>query len=238
MLKLCHKDYLASRWLWLLPLAVYFLYSIQTVWRNIMLMALGAGLILGCLIITLILEDRNKTEALYGSLPVKRSTIVKGRYLLAGFLTVAGGAVIFLSLILMNAFLKTQRPAPGLKALLTLESGVGFVVSVSLVTVFYLPLYFRFGFGRGSAIFAAASVGLALVLGILERLAGRWFGFHGSLFGPEFLKDLGGAILGAIGQARAALGPPLFIASILLGLSIMIFFSVRISVRFYGEREF
>jgi hypothetical protein len=54
MFKLCYKDYLASRWLWLSAAILYLLYILQPLGQSLMVMAFGAMAIFGALSITLI----------------------------------------------------------------------------------------------------------------------------------------------------------------------------------------
>ncbi|MDH4272253.1 MAG: ABC-2 transporter permease, partial [Candidatus Aminicenantes bacterium] len=86
MLKLCYKDYLASRWLWLSVAVLFILYIIQPLGQTIIMMMLGSLAVYAVLAVTLIFEDQSRTEVLYASLPLKRRTIVRGRYLLAGII--------------------------------------------------------------------------------------------------------------------------------------------------------
>lgn len=238
MLKLCYKDYLASRWLWLFPLVIYFLYSLQSFGQSLIVMIFGASLVLSCLLITVILEDLNKTEALYGSLPLRRSTLVKARYLLAGILVVVGGLVIFSSIIPMNAIMRAQHQKATLMPLLSIEAGAGFLVFVTFAIALFLPFNYRLGLGRGSMAFLASAAGLVLAIVVFGQLAGRLFGSWTPLFTAEFFKDPGKGILEAIGRFRQAIGAPLFIVSILVVLGILVFISMRLSIRFYEKREF
>jgi hypothetical protein len=238
VLKLCYKDYLASRWLWLLPFIIYASYSIQPVGRTFMVMLFGWAAVFSCLFITGALEDRNKTEALYISLPLKRATVVKARYLLAGVLTILGGVVIFSLIGPINAFLKTRYPKIDIGNLMTVESGAGFLVAVTFACILYLPLYFGLGFGRGSGVFSFAFLGLGLALAGIERLAVRWLGWRSLLFTPESLKDPGRGILQTLGRAREALGTSLFIVMIVIILGALGFISLRLSIRLYERREF
>lgn len=238
MLKLCYKDYLASRWLWLFPLVVYFLYSLQSFGQSLIVMIFGAGLVLSCLLITVILEDLSKTEALYGSLPLRRSTLVKARYLLAGILAVVGGLVIFSSIMPMNSILRAQHQKATLMLLLSIEAGAGFLVFVILAIALFLPFTYRLGLGRGSMAFSAALAGLGLALAAIGQLASRLFRFQSALFTAEFLKDPGKGTLEAIGRFRQAIGAPYFIISTFIVLCILVLISMRLSIRFYEKREF
>lgn len=238
MLKLCYKDYLASRWFWLLPFIIYVLYSIQPIGQTVMVMLFGWAAVFTCLFITGALEDRNKTEALYISLPVKRAMVVKARYLLAGVLTIVGGTVIFSLLGPINAFLKTRNPKTDVGLLMSVEGGAGFLIAVTFACVLYLPLYFGLGFGRGSGVFSFALLGLGLGLAGIGQLAARWLGWRSLLLTAESLKDPGSGILEVLGQVRETIGMPLFIGTIVVALVFLGFISLRLSIRLYERREF
>ncbi len=238
MLKLCYKDYLASRWLWLLPFIIFVLYSIQPIGQTVLVMFFGWAAVFLCLFITGVLEDRNKTEALYISLPVKRATVVRARYLLAGILILAGGAVIFSLLGPINAFLKTRNPRADIGILMTTEGGAGFLISLGFACILYLPLYFWLGFGRGSAIFSLVLLGLGLGLTGIGQLAARWLGWRGLLFTTETLKDPGSGIIQVLGRTRESIGTALFIGMIFAALVVLSFISLRLSERLYERREF
>jgi hypothetical protein len=236
--RLCYKDYIASRWFWLLPFIIYFLYSIQPIGQTVMVMLFGWAAVFSCLFITGALEDRNKTEALYISLPVKRATVVRARYLLAGILTVVGGAAIFGLLGPINAFLKTRNPKADMGILMSVEGGAGFLAVVTFAWVLYLPLYFGLGFGRGSAIFSLVLLGLGLGLAGIGQLTARWLGWQGLLFTTETLKDPGSGIVQVLGRIRETTGTALFIGMIVAALVVLSFISLRLSERLYERREF
>jgi len=93
-----------------------------------------------CLFIVFFQEDRHKTEILYLSLPLKRETIVGARYLLAGLMSLAGGATMLgLSCSLDRLFPSSGLPGRNVRQLLSLE-GTAFVLVVS---VFFIALYLR-----------------------------------------------------------------------------------------------
>ncbi len=238
MLKLCYKDYIASRWLWLLPFIVYVLYSIQPIGQTVMVMLFGWAAIFSCLFITGALEDRNKTEALYISLPVKRATVVRARYLLAVILTVIGGATVFGLLGPINAFLKTRNPKADMGILMSVEGGAGFLAAVTFAWVLYLPLYFGLGFGRGSGIFSLVMLGLGLGLAGIGQLTARWLGWRGLVFTTEALKDPGSGIIQTLSRARETIGTEFFIGTIVAVLAVLGLISLRLSIRLYERREF
>lgn len=153
MLKLCYKDYLASRWLWLSAVILYFLYIVEPMGQSVMVMVFGAMYIFGSLAITLIWEEQNRTEALYASLPLTRRQIVSGRYLLVGFIVLAGAAVIFGTVVLGLALLRAPAYQSALGPLLSAEAGVGYFFTAVVLLTGFLPLYYRLGLAKGGLVF-------------------------------------------------------------------------------------
>ncbi len=145
MLKLCYKDYLASRWLWLSVAVLYLLYIVQPLGQSLMVMAFGAMAVFGALSITLIYEEQNRAEALYASLPLTRRRIVSGRYVLAGLLALAGAALIFGTAIPALALLKAPAYQSALGPLRSVEAAVGYLFIAGFLAAGFLPLYYRFG---------------------------------------------------------------------------------------------
>jgi len=89
---------------------------------------------------SLLIDDKNKTENLYVSLPVKRSSIVSARYLSAyGMIAV----VLFFSYF---TILILNRLMPDVfTRILPLENIVGAQLMVIYFTAVMLPLFFRYG---------------------------------------------------------------------------------------------
>jgi ABC-2 type transport system permease protein len=238
MLKLCAKDFIASRWLWLLVIAADILYIPFPLQQNLGLMVGALALVLGCIIATLFLEDRLKTETLYSSLPLKRSTMVLSRYLLTGFLTLGCGVFVFGYGYFLSSVVKLRFVQIDFQSLLTAEGVAGFIVFTAFIAALFYPFYFRLGLGRGSFIFAAVLLALGIIFTGLERLAAHVFRFTRPLFTEEFLKDPGLGIVRALGGIENSLGQPLFISSALILIAGMLFLSIRLSIRFYEKRDF
>ncbi len=238
MLKLCYKDYLATRWLWLSVAALFVLYIIQPMGQTMIIMMLGVLAVYAALLVTLIFEDQGKTETLYASLPLKRRTIVRGRYLLGGLIILGGAAVIFGSAALILDLLEAPAYDEALSPLLSFEGIAGFLFAAVLLLAVFLPLYYKFGLGRGNIIYLGVLFGLLLVLAGLERIASGTLRITPPLITGHFLKDPGRGTIGLIGSAKEVLGLPLFIASSLVLLSLATALSLRFSTRFYESKEF
>jgi len=237
MLKLCRKDYLASRWLWLSVAVLFILYIIQPMGQTIIIMVLGTLAVYAAMGVTLIYEDQNRTEALYASLPLKRRTIVRGRYLLVGLILLGGGAVIFGSAALILALLKAPAYGKALSPLLSAEGIAGYFLATVFLLGSFLPLYYRFGLGRGNLLYFSGLLAFLLAVAGLERLASGPLHLISPLFTADFLGDPARGLLGLIGTAREALGPFLSFFFVLSLLGLLVSASLRLSTRFYDRKE-
>jgi hypothetical protein len=238
MLRLCYKDYLAGRWLWLSIAILYVLYIIQPMGQSILIMVFGLLAVYGVLAINLIFEDQNRTEILYASLPLKRRTIVRGRYLLAGFIVLGGAAVIFGSAALTLALLKASAYDKALSPLLSREGIAGFLFAAVLFLAVFLPLYYRFGLGKANIILMGGLFLLVLAVAGLERFASGTLGLIPPQFGGGFLRDPGRGMINLVGSAMEVLRPPVFI-SLALGFSaLLVWLSLRVSTGIYERKEF
>jgi hypothetical protein len=176
--------------------------------------------------LTLVVEDRYRTEVLFCSLPLKRSTIVRSRYLLSALLVLFGGLLVFgyrhflCSLVKFKAL--GNNPFPHL----TLEEPAGFMtLAVCLVCLFY-PLYFRFGLGKGAFLLTVILLGLLITTIGITALFSSWFD----------TRDL--FTLRSIAKVKDLLGPPLFLLGAVAFNLAIVFFSIRLSIRFYDQRDF
>lgn len=217
MLKLCLKDLFAARWLLLLALFITILYPLQPFWPGEILPFMGGTYGFIALFIVFFLEDRNKTEILYLSLPVQRQTIVRARYLLGAFFILAGGVIVPL-VSLIAAPLTEGGESP---LILSLEVAAAFLLILGFALSLYLGCYHRYGFGRGTFVFLIAGV----VLGTLTLAAIKGGG-----------RSL--SIPGILAGFRSALGTPLFILAAAAAVAVPFLVSLRLSTRFYARREF
>jgi hypothetical protein len=227
VLRLCRKDWIAGRWAWSGFVLMFGLYVSQPGMMGFHFPVMGAGLVLGSLFVTFAIDDRSGVEALYGSLPLKRSTIVRGRYALAGLLAAAGGAIVFGSIPLLDALTKARHEPPATAFLLSAEGAVGFLFAVAPAVLIFLPMCFRFGFGRGTIRFVAA-------MGVLGLLAAAAAGPR--LSGLSSGDPVREAVR-ALGAVRASLGTPLFVAAAVLLTAGLSSVSLALSLRGYERRE-
>lgn len=238
MLRLCYKDYLAGRWLWLATSALYILYIVQPLGSSVMIMAFGTALVLANLMIPFIFEDKDKTEALYSSLPLTRAAIVRGRYLLGILLLAGSGLLVFGMMMAVGAIVQTPIYQTSLSPLRSLGALAGFFLAGGLAIATYLPVYHRWGLGRANFIFSAGwLVIFAAAIG-LERLVSVKLKLVDPLLTTEFIKDPGKGIIGQLDAVRSAAGTPLFILATGAFLGILFLISIRLSIRVYRRREF
>jgi hypothetical protein len=225
--KLCLKDYVAGRWFWLAGVLMFALYVVQPGVVGFFFPVLGAALVFGCLLVTFALDDRSGVEALYGSLPLKRATIVRGRYVLAGSLAAAGAAIVFGAIPLLGALAGARHEEPAMAYLLSIDGAVGFLLVVAPAVLIFLPLCFRYGFGRGSIRFIA-------VMGILGILAAA---AAGSLMPHGFAGNPLREAIRVLGTVRASIGTPLFVAAAVLATAGLTWISLALSLEAYERRE-
>ncbi len=237
MLKLCYKDYLASRWLWLSVAVLFVLYIIQPMGQTMIVMMIGALSIYAALSVSMIYEEQNRTEMLYASLPLDRRTVVRGRYLLSGLVLLGGAAVIFGSAALILSLVKNPAYDKALSPLLSFDGVAGFLFAAVLLLSVYLPLYYRFGLGKGNIAYLGVLFGLLLALAGLERIASGPLRIIPPFLAADFLKDPGKGTIGLIATVRGALGLPLFFVVIVATLGLLAAVSLRISIRLYRGKE-
>ncbi len=237
MFKLCAKDFLACRWWWLLALALFGLNWMFAFRQSLGIMLLTILLVGGCLAITFYQDQLSKTEILYGSLPVTRATLVRGRYLLAGLLSLGAVAVSFVYGTFLMAVFGLSDLQVSLKALGSVEGLSGYAVILAFLTSLYFPLRYRFGAGKAVFAFFLCLLVLAVVVPGLGEIGLIPASLARRVTAPDFLKDIGLGIVGLLGQLRRALGTAPFLAASAGLASIMIAVSIRLSIRSYQKAD-
>lgn len=239
MLKLCYKDYLAGRWLWLLILVLYLVVGLQAaLLRSGLVLLISPIFFLAWLVISDVIDDKHKTAALYASLPLTREVIVRGRYLLAGILTLAGAACAFGLIGLARLFQGIGAPDAIWPRLLSLAGFGGFVLVSSILAALYLPVSFMFCPAKAAIVFPAVLAAAAAALFGLERLITKALNLAPPLFTPGLWRDPGGTIAGlfdAAGRMSDGLIP--LVCAMAISAAVLVG-STAISVRAYRLREF
>jgi len=198
MLNLVWKDVAAARrvLLILIPLGILQLAVFASVGPFILPAALFFSAVLASGSIAL--EETQRTETLWASLPVSRGQIVFARYLtvllgiLVGLgLTCAVGQVVGR---LMDTGLGAGSAASaGATTSATAMNPALFATSTALAPIFvvliltaaiYLPFYFRWGAGRGAVILSAVGVGSLLIITLLVQWLMGENGYYSPMLQP------------------------------------------------------
>lgn len=163
---------------------------------------------------SIVLEEAQRTEAMWNSLPASRGQVVFARYL-----TVLLGIVTGVGL--------SWAVRQGVGRLMP-EQGMGSdpiastaaLAAVFVVLVFtaalYLPFYFRWGAGRGAVILSAVGVGSLLVITLLVR----WLLEANGCAGPTLQPDAWNAADPAVRaefEARLAFAIPRVLGASMCG---------------------
>jgi hypothetical protein len=178
----------------------------------------------------LLLEWKQDTERFVGSLPLRREEIVKARY--AGALGAAAlGTVLYAAyghLLLAFGGERLLRRWPGTPGWASPEGLLGFFLAVFLLTVAFLPFYFRAGLSRGAWLLAASLAPFLIGSVLLVRW---WVSGGGEDITPgEFPARVLTSVFETVGVGPAIV---LFLAaSAALG-----WVSLRLSVRFFERRD-
>ena len=163
-------------------------------------------------------EDKNKSDIMLNSLPIKKANIVAAKYM-SVFVYLAMGVIaytLFTKIIIVAQIPLKTYP-------ITLEAFIGGFVAVSFMTGIWLPIYFKFGYMK---------------LRVLNFVLFFLF-FFGTSYLTKFFKEKQNSqwvqdiinFLNSQGNIRIAL----IIATMVI---IFLIISYGLSVRFYSKREF
>ncbi len=231
------KDLRITRVLWA-PMAfsygVFLLMFMEHVW---IYLATGACLTFVAALVAPGIEDRYRSEPLFAALPGTRRSLVLGRYLSWGLITAAGLASFLAFTALFRAAIGPQ--AARLAPLVSVKGAAAFLAGALLAGLFILPFHFRFGFWRGVWACTAAEFVLSVIsLNVIARLVP---GVPGE---PESAAPLAGFLLWTGRGLRALprifdmyLGRPEVLAAEAAAIALLVYFSYRLSVRFYEKRD-
>jgi len=179
---------------------------------------MSVALTLALTAVLLIVEWKQDADRFLGSLPVSRKDVVSARYAwVLGAAAVGTVLYAFYGRLLLE--LATERWLPRWSGAPGWGSAAGlvtFFVTAWLVSVAYLPFYFRSGLAKGTWLFAAAAA-MSIVGGVL--LTRRW-PVHWTLIG---ISESAGSVATVVAALLVALA---------LG-----WLSLRLSIRFYDRRD-
>jgi len=238
MLSLVRKDLRMTRVFWL-PAAFSCVVFLLLGFLNIHLMLLtGVFLTLFTLSWILFIDDLARTDPLFAGLPLRRRDIVTGRYLTGALVTVVSLGLILAVTAGLRALAGAR--AAHLGALFSLRGVLAFVLPSLLLFALALPFYFRKGLGRAFQAVAAILMGLTIILQSLVR-SGPAEKAGGGTARPGFMAGIFERSISAgravIGWGEATLGGALFAAALTAVVAAALYFSWRLSVRFYSRRD-
>ncbi|UCC73731.1 MAG: ABC-2 transporter permease [Gemmatimonadota bacterium] len=234
MLSLVWKDVVAARWLLLLviPLGAVELavMSFTPAFYVIAVLTFSALLALGSIPV----EEYQRTELLWNSLPVSRGAFVTARYLTALVGMVAGLA---LGWALAQAVTRlASSAADGPAALLGLDAHAVMFGVLAFSVAAFLPLYFRFGAGRSLLFFSAIAVAALLVVSLLAQLILSAEGYPSPISDPEAWRTAAPALMTQLAEwltPRFWRLLTLFVGAAVIAMGV----SLLISRRLYEARD-
>ena len=238
MLSLVRKDLRTTRVFWL-PAAFSYVVFLLLGFLNIHLLLLtGVFLTLFTLSWILFIDDLARTDPLFAGLPLRRRDIVTGRYLTGALVTVVSLGLILAVTAGLRALAGAR--AAHLGALFSLRGVLAFVLPSLLLFALALPFYFRKGLGRAFQAVAGILMGLTIIVQSLIR-SGPPEKPEGGTARPGFMADIFERSISAgravIGWGEATLGGALFAAALTAVVAAALYFSWRLSVRFYSRRD-
>ncbi len=237
MFRLCLKDFYVNR---SLPLVLAVIFSFYFVLFFLMEQLIIEPTLF-IFIVTLILmytDEKYKTDTLYCSLPLKRSTIVLARYVSLLLTILVGIGLVFIFTFLMKKSWPMGFPPPPEGWTATNWFSVFF--PLALIFSIFFPLYFRFGYSKGVILgFISTAVVGFLLVGLLYVMvsikSGSW-GLAQYTEGKE--NPILAFITGIIGQAMGILGKQNLLIFLSLLMIPLVFVSIMLSIKFYNKREY
>lgn len=162
-------------------------------------------------------DDINKSEMMLLSLPLPRWRIVLAKYLSVIVYSVIGTLSYFFGVFIVKALQLSFNTTT-----LSMEAIVGMIISLSIITSVYFPVYFKYGYMKSKfVIFILFFVGFFFIPIIFGKIVSNNLTWLNSLY--EQINQL----------------PDMFVGLILLGIFLIIsIISYFISLRFYTKREF
>ncbi len=234
MLSLIRKDVeAASRWLLLvIPLGILHLATFASFGPVFLLATLFFSGLLAFGSIPL--EEVQRTEPLWNSLPVTRGQIVMARYLSVLLGMTAG---LGLSWAVGQAMMRmTAAGTGGPSPFVSFHVHALVFVLLGLLSAVFLPFYFRCGAGRGLILFSATAVGALLLLSVLVQILLHLKGYSSPILDPGGWKEAAPELQAKVAAwLRPRLGR---IAGLFAGLSLCAMgFSSLVSRKFYETRD-
>lgn len=209
MLKLCWKDFYITR-LFLIPVPFFFVILLNAfVFSEFLFFTAGILLTFIMVISIPLIEDKYRTEQIMLSLPVTKQSIVLSRYVSSFFISGSGMILYFVSALLYISIFKDK--IVNLKSVIGLEGGAVFLFVSFLLTVLFLPFYFKLGISKALLVFPAFMAVLSAVI---------WLGIESISLNLQTL-----------------LNTPLLLFLLFLLLSSLTLLSISLSIKAYKLKE-
>jgi ABC-type transport system involved in multi-copper enzyme maturation permease subunit len=215
---------------------IFFLASLQAFFTEEAFFWLGVLLAGSLAAYVPVIEWIQETDPMLHSLPVRRTAVVTARYLSALFAGVVACISWISAGLLLRTFLDPTRGDPVLW--MSPEGLLTYSLAVSVSLALFLPLYFRFGLGRGISVFLVLG---GFLLASLVALAGAGTGGEGGTLSgpaarPAFVTP---AVLfrERASELMASLGPVSVLALVLAGAGVLLFLSALLSTRWLQGRD-
>ncbi len=183
-------------------------------------------------------EEKNHTDILYRSLPVQSSSIVYSRYI-AALVVLAGVFVpVFLACSLIEALDIPGRT--GSSPVITMTGFFTIVVPIAVLVAGIFPFYFKYGYVKGMMLGSVASIlaigTLAVILYIIFSLSGQT-GILTAIMAKTDNYWTVRFLMGVFAQAATLMGKEFFLVFISIVTVILLAVSVKVSVKFYKNRD-
>ena len=222
-----------DRWLFSL---IFLLATVQTFLHDEAFFWLCVALAGALVAVVPVIEWRLETDRLLGSLPVSRHAIVKARYISAALAGLFAASAWTVTGRLLAPVLAPDRAMPGMWT--TLEGVLTFLLVVAVLVALFLPLYFRFGLGRGAGVFFLACIALLVLAGFLPA-AGTPMGTPAGATTDirAIITPPSQPVRSAVTHMMESLGPVGATGVLVGGVAVIWLLSIGVSVRWFQRRD-
>lgn len=163
-------------------------------------------------------EEKNKSDIMLNSLPIKRTNIVAAKYM-SVFVYFAMGMIAYALFTKIMIMIQVPlKPYP-----ITLEAFIGGFVAVSFMTGIWLPIYFKFGYMK---------------LRVLNFVLFFLFFFGTSYLTRFFKEKQNSQWVQNIINFLDSQGDIIITLAIIAIVIIFLLISYGLSIKFYSKREF
>ena len=183
-------------------------------------------------------EEKNRSNILYCSLPIKKSTIVYSSYLAVLFILWGVITVCFLVFSIIESLDLPGRTVTF--SPISIQQLFTVTIFIALFASGFFPFYFKYGYMKGQFLGAAALILVSIAflgfLYIVVSLSGKTTILDAVMAKTE-LPWLSLFSIGVFAQAENIMGKLSLQALIGIVTVILVFVSIRVSVKFYMKRD-